>query len=159
MFVRVHAADIQDRDGTPDVLRAIRFRFAWLRHVFAHGGYAGDNLRDALEGQGDWTLEIIKRSNTAKGLVLLPRGWLAKRTFAWLGRCRRLAKDWERFIDSSAAWATVVRIGMLSTGEDAQWCENNGPFGTSGSFGGNGLAGSLRKSATSARIASTLAIK
>jgi putative transposase len=72
LFVLVHAADIQDRDGAPDVLKAIRFRFPWLRHVFADGGYAGDKLRQALKGHGDWTLEIIKRSDTAKGRSLAP---------------------------------------------------------------------------------------
>ena len=110
IFILVHAADIQDRDGAVDVLKAIRFRFPWLRHVFADGGYAGDKLKDALKGHGGWTLEIIKRSDTAKGFVLLPRRWVVERTFAWLGRCRRLAKDWERSIESSTAWATIASI-------------------------------------------------
>jgi transposase len=48
----------------------------WLRHVFADGGYAGDELKDALRDQGDWTIEIVKRSDTAKGFVLLPRRWV-----------------------------------------------------------------------------------
>jgi len=100
VFILVHAADIQDRDGAVDVLTAIRYRFAWLRHVFADGGYAGDKLKDALKRHGSWTLEIIKRSDAAKGFVLLPRRWVVERTFAWLGRCRRLAKDWERSIES-----------------------------------------------------------
>ena len=122
VFILVHAADIQDRDGAVDVLKAIRYRFPWLRHVFANGGYAGDKLKDALKGHGTWTLEIIKRSDTAKacpelrrrGFVLLPRRWVVERTFAWLGRCRRLAKDWERSIESSTAWATIASIRMLT---------------------------------------------
>jgi putative transposase len=114
LFVLVHAADMQDRDGAPDVLKAIRFRFPWLRHVFADGGYAGEKLRDAIKGHGSWTLEIIKRSDTAKGFVLLPRRWVVERTFAWLGRCRRLAKDWEHSIASSTAWATIASIRMLT---------------------------------------------
>jgi len=101
---RVHTADIQDRDGAPDVLTAIRSSFPWLRHVFADGGYAGDKLRHAMAGRGDWKIEIIKRSDTAKGLVLLPRRWVVERTFAWLGRNRRLAKDFEKSLDSSTAW-------------------------------------------------------
>lgn len=48
LFILVHAADIQDRDGAVDVLKAIRFRFPWLRHVFADGGYAGDKLKAAI---------------------------------------------------------------------------------------------------------------
>jgi putative transposase len=70
LFAVIHAADIQDRDGAPDVLGAIRYRFPWLRHVFADGGYAGPKLRSALKGHGDWTIEIIKRSDTAKGFRL-----------------------------------------------------------------------------------------
>ena len=114
IFVLIHAADIQDRDGAVDVLKAIRHRFPWLRHVFADGGYAGNKLRDALEGHGDWTLEIIKRSDKAQGFEVLPRRWVVERTFAWLGRCRRLAKDWERSIESSTAWATIASIRMLT---------------------------------------------
>jgi len=114
IFILVHTADIQDRDGAPDVLKAIRFRFPWLRHVFADGGYTGRKLKDALKGHGGWKLEIIKRSDTAKGFEILPRRWVVERTFAWLGRCRRLAKDWERSIESSTAWATIASIRMLT---------------------------------------------
>jgi putative transposase len=114
LFVLIHAADVQDRDGAVDVLGAIRYRFPWLRHVFADGGYAGDKLRQALKRHGDWKLEIIRRSDKAKGFVLLPRRWVVERTFAWLGRCRRLAKDWERSIASSTAWATIASIRMLT---------------------------------------------
>ena len=121
IFILVHAADVQDRDGAVDVLKAVRFRFPWLRHVFADGGYAGDRLRDALKAHGSWTIEIIKRSDTAKGFVLLPRRWVVERTFAWLGRCRRLAKDWERSIASSTAWAHIASIRML-TRRTARYC-------------------------------------
>jgi transposase len=72
IFILVHTADIQDRDGAVDVLNAVRRRFPWLRHVFADGGYAGDKLRDAIAGSGQWTIEIIKRSDRAKGFQVLP---------------------------------------------------------------------------------------
>ncbi len=90
----VHGANIQDRDGAPAVLASIRYAFPWLRHVFADGAYGGPKLRGALEKIGDWTVEIIKRSESAKGFKVLLRRWVVERTFAWLGRCRRLAKDW-----------------------------------------------------------------
>ena len=67
LFVLIHTADIQDRDGAPFVLKAIRYRFPWLRHVFADGGYAGDKLKAAMASFGDWTIQIIKRFDTAKG--------------------------------------------------------------------------------------------
>ena len=110
----VHAADIQDRDGAPLVLKDIRHSFPWLRHVFADGGYAGDKLRDALAKIGKWTLEIIKRSDTATGFVLLPRRWVVERTFAWLNRNRRLAKDFERTIESATAWIFLASIQLMT---------------------------------------------
>ncbi len=99
----VHGADIQDRDGAPLVMAGIVGRFPWLCHVFADGGYAGDKLRAALDKIGKWTLEIIKRSDTAKGFKLLPRRWVVERTFARLNRNRRLAKNFESSIESATA--------------------------------------------------------
>ena len=100
--------------GAPDVLASIRKRFPQLRHVFADGGYAGDKLRTALAKTGKWTIEIIKRSDTAKGFVLLPRRWVVERTFAWLGRNRRLAKDFERTIESATAWLYLASVQQIT---------------------------------------------
>ena len=110
----VHGADIQDRDGAPVVLNSIRYAFPWLRHIFADGGYAGPKLRGALDKIGQWTLQIVKRSDVAKGFELLPRRWVVERTFAWLGRCRRLAKDWERTIASAETWLLVAHIRRVT---------------------------------------------
>jgi putative transposase len=110
----IHAADIQDRDGAPAVLKAILKRWPWLRHVFADGGYAGPKLRGALQKIGSFTLEIVKRTDKAKGFEVLPRRWVVERTFAWLGRCRRLAKDFERSIESAEAWVFIANIRMLT---------------------------------------------
>ena len=110
----VHAADIQDRDGAPLVLAAIINRFPWLRHVFADGGYAGDKLRDALAKIGAWTLEIIKRSDTATGVALLPRRWVVERTFAWLNRNRRLAKDFEQKSESATAGLFLASVQFIT---------------------------------------------
>ncbi len=112
--VVVHAADIQDRDGAPVVLKTILRRWPWLRHIFADGGYAGPKLRGALQKVGKFTMEIIKRSDSAKGFEILPRRWVVERTFAWLGRCRRLAKDFERTIESAQAWVFIANIRMLT---------------------------------------------
>jgi len=71
--VMVHAADIQDRDGAAPLLASIRLLFPWVRHVFADGGYAGEKLRSALTCFGRYTIEIIRRSDAAKGFELLPR--------------------------------------------------------------------------------------
>jgi transposase len=119
----VHEADIQDRDGAPRVLASIRSLYPWLRHIFADGGYAGDKLRAALKGKGSWTLEIIKRSDKAEGFEVLPRRWVVERTFAWLGRCRRLAKDFEATIASAVAWIHVAHIRLSIT---HKFCSDDG---------------------------------
>ena len=110
----VHAADVQDRDGAPAVFAEARYRFPWLRHIFADGGYAGEKLRNALRKMGNWTLEIIRRSDKAKGFEVLPRRWVVERTLAWLGRSRRLAKDWERTLESAIAWLFIANIRLMT---------------------------------------------
>jgi transposase len=112
--LQVHPADIQDRDGAAKVLATIRRLYPWLRHIFADGGYAGDKLRSELANLGRWTVEIIKRSDTAKGFDVLPRRWVVERTLAWLNRCRRLAKDFEETVSSATAWVLVAHIRPLT---------------------------------------------
>ncbi|MER8963681.1 IS5 family transposase [Mesorhizobium sp. M0701] len=109
----VHTADIQDRDGAVGVIASIRRLYPWLRHLFADGGYAGEKLSQALANLGTWTIEIIKRSDAAKGFEVLPRRWVVERTFAWLGRCRRLAKDFEATIASAEAWIFIASIRLM----------------------------------------------
>lgn len=110
----VHGADVQDRDGAPDLLKSIAIAYPLLRHIFADGGYAGPKLRGALEKIGRWTLQIVKRSDTAKGFEVIPRRWVVERTFAWLGRCRRMAKDWEKTIASAEAWLLIAHIRRVT---------------------------------------------
>jgi transposase len=89
----VHPGNVQDRDGAPALLASVSNLYPWLRHVFADAGYAGDKLKGALKGLGNWTIEIVKRSDAAKGFILLlPRRWVVERTISWLNRNRRLAK-------------------------------------------------------------------
>ena len=111
---QVHGADIQDRDGAVGVLASIRYLFPWLRHVFADGGYAGEKLATTLAGMGQWTLAIVKRPDETRGFCLLPRRWVVERTFAWLGRNRRLAKDFEATIGSAEAWLYLASVQLLA---------------------------------------------
>lgn len=110
----IHGADIQDRDGAPGLLKSIRSSYPWLRHIFADGGYAGPKLKGALEKIGRWTMEIVKRSDRVEGFEVLPRRWVVERTFAWLGRCRRLAKDWEKTIHSAETWLLLAHIRRVT---------------------------------------------
>jgi transposase len=112
--MQVRSADIQDRDGAVDLLRSIRTLYPWPRHIFADGAYAGEKLKEALSKFGDWTFEIIKRSDIAKGFEVLPRRWVVERTFAWLNRCRGLAKDFEATITSAIAWVVIAHIRRLT---------------------------------------------
>ena len=74
----VHCADIQDRDSAPGVLASTRYAFPWLRHIFADGAYAGPKLEDPLRRLGRWTLEIVKRSDSAQGFEIIPRRWVVE---------------------------------------------------------------------------------
>jgi transposase len=112
--LQVHPADIQDRDGAVGTLASIRKLYPWLRHIFADGGYGGDKLKGALAELGQWTIEIVRRCDTAKGFVLLPRRWVVERTFAWLNRCRRLAKDFEATIESAVAWVFIAHVRRMT---------------------------------------------
>ena len=70
--------------------------YPFLLKLYADGGYQGPVFRDAVTKiLARVNVEIVKRSDQAKGFVVLPKRWVVERTFAWLGRCRRLAKDWE----------------------------------------------------------------
>jgi transposase len=113
MAILVHEADVQDRDGAVPLLASIRGLLPWLRHVFADGGYAGHKLETALAALGRWTLEIIRRSDHAQSFVVLPRRWVVERTFAWLSRNRRLAKDFEATIASAMAWLRLACVKLL----------------------------------------------
>lgn len=109
----VHRANIQDRDGAPQLLLTMRHAFPWLRHVFADAAYAGGKLEQALARLGSWTFEIVRRTD-AKGFQPLPRRWVVERTIAWLNRNRRLAKDFEATIESALAWLFIASVKLLS---------------------------------------------
>ncbi len=104
------AADIQDRDGAPDVIAQAVETYPSLSHILADGGYSGDKLRAAMTEMGGPTIEIVKRLPGVAGFVVITRRRVVERTFAWLGRCRRLAKDREASIASAEAWGLVAAI-------------------------------------------------
>jgi putative transposase len=105
----VHPADVQDRDGAPFVLEDLAERFPRLRKIWADGGYAGD-LVGQVKDWGKWVLEIVKKADKTEGFQLLPHRWIVERTFAWLGRYRRLSKDYEVFVETSE---TMIRLAMI----------------------------------------------
>jgi transposase len=88
-------ANVQDRDGCLGVLKAVQRLFPFLERVVADGAYQGRKTARAVRRAARARLEIVKRSDGAKGFAVLPKRWIVERTFGWLGRCRRLAKDFE----------------------------------------------------------------
>ena len=110
----VHTADIQDRDGGPPVLKHIRERCPSLCHIFADGSYDGEQFSGKCAEIGMSLIEIVKRSDTAKGFVLLPRRWVVERTLAWLNRTKRLAKDFQKTIESATAWLFLASVQLLT---------------------------------------------
>jgi len=110
----VHPADIQDRDGGVLVLRTLFGKFPFLQKLFADGGYQGRQFRNAQKkAMPGLETEIVKRSDTARGLKVLPRRWVVERTFSWLGRCRRLAKDWENLNRTALAFLHLASIRLM----------------------------------------------
>ena len=112
LMVVVHAADIQDRDGARLVLSKIKGRFPRLQLIWADGGYAGQ-LVEWVKNVCNLVLSIVRRLEGVKGFQVLPRRWVVERTFGWLGRYRRLSKDYEELPESSEAMVYVAMIHLM----------------------------------------------
>ena len=110
----VTSADVQDRDGGLLVLSTLFGQFPFLEKLFADSAYAGpvfhDGLTNALPGLAT---EIVRRCHHAKGFVVLPKRWIVERTIGWLGRCRRLAKDWENLNHTALAFLRLASIRLM----------------------------------------------
>ena len=110
----VHAADIQDRDGGELVMATLFGLYPFLLRLYADGGYQGPLFRRAMAKiMAQVNVEIVKRSDHAKGFIVLPKRWVVERTFAWLGRCRRLAKDWENLNRRGLAFLRLASIRLM----------------------------------------------
>lgn len=109
----VHPANIQDNHGAVPLLGALRKTFPKLRHIFADRVYRGAKLRAAIAAFGRWTIEIVTRSEKIGTFKPEPKRWVIERTFAWFGRNRRLAKDFECTIASAEAWFLIASVNLL----------------------------------------------
>ena len=90
----VTGADTPERNGGKDVLIDIHNLYHRLKKIWADGGYSGKDFAKAARQLGR-EIEIVKRNDDVKGFEVLPKRWIVERTFAWLGRYRRLSKDYE----------------------------------------------------------------
>lgn len=120
---QVQPANTQDRDGGVPVATAAKKKFPSLSHVWADGGYQGPIFATAFEAIGNWTLEIVKRTDprtarlagcsNQKHFTPLPRRWVVERTFAWLNRNRRLSRDFEKKPSHSQAYCFIAMTALM----------------------------------------------
>ena len=108
--VDVHAADIQDRDGAQKLLQQARRRFPFIKRIIADGGYAGPKMTALVARTGAWTLQIVKRSDASRFVVLR---WIVERTLAWISRHRHLSRDYERHTRIEAAFVKLAMIRIM----------------------------------------------
>jgi len=114
IVIRVHEASVQDRDGAPTVILGLREKAPAVTRLWADGGYQGPKLAARLQELGiAELLEIVEKPKDSKGFTVLYRRWVVERTFAWMSRCRRLAKDFERTLASSLAWVQLAACRFL----------------------------------------------
>jgi len=114
MHAIVHGADIQDRDGGVLLMATLFGLYPFLLKLYADGGYQGARFLEALRRVlKRLNLEIVKRSDQARHFAVLPKRWIVERTFAWLGRCRRLAKDWESLNRKARAFLKLASIRLM----------------------------------------------
>lgn len=110
----VTGADVQDRDGGLLLLSTLFGQFPFLRTLFADSAYTGPLFRaGAAKAMRGLAVEIIKRSDHAKGFVVEPKRWIVERSIAWLNRCRRLAKDWENRNHNALAFLRLASIRLM----------------------------------------------
>ena len=114
MHAIVHSADIQDRDGGALLMASLFGAFPFLVKLYADGGYQGPEFQGAMKRiLVRLDLEIVKRLGHAKGFVVLPKRWIVERTFAWISRNRRLARDFERYTRTVAAFFRLAMIRIM----------------------------------------------
>ena len=110
----VHLADIQDRDGGILPLATLFGMYPFFKKMFVDGRYKAAEFQKALARHlPQRKTEIIKRSDHAKGLMVLPRRWIVERTIAWLNRCRRLAKDWKDLNRNALTFLRLASIRLM----------------------------------------------
>ena len=112
MAVVVHAANIQDRDGAKLVLSKLLGRFPRLQLIWADSAYAGQLVEWAF-ALGGWLVAVVKRAKDSHSFEVLPRRWVVERTLGWLGRNRRLSKDYEELTESSETWVHIAMIHLM----------------------------------------------
>lgn len=108
----MHSADIQDRDGAVELLRRTRRLFPFIERIIGDAGYQGAKMAANVARTGHWTIEIIRRCDRHR-FVVLPKRWIVERSLAWISRNRRLARDYERHTRTAAAFVRLASIRLM----------------------------------------------
>lgn len=112
--VAVLPADVPERAGAKELLDDVLASPTWLKRLYVDGGYSGpDFAASVAELKPSLEVEVVKRSDSNAGFKVVPKRWVVERTFGWLMQCRRLARDYERFPESVAAWIHVAMIRIM----------------------------------------------
>ncbi len=112
LAIVVHPGDVQDRDGARELLRHTRRRFPFIEVIYADGAYQGPKMAATVAKTGAWRIDIVKRNNVPR-FAVLPKRWIVERTFAWISRNRRLARDFERHVRSVVAFIRLAMIRIM----------------------------------------------
>lgn len=113
MALVVQTAGLPDEDGACFVLYRLKGFFSRLRVIWADSAYARNDLPAWVKETFEWMLQTVRRPVGVKGWIVLPKRWIVERTFAWIGRCRRNSKDYERTTASSEAMIKIAMIHLM----------------------------------------------
>ena len=113
IVVLVHAANIHDSRAAREVLAALFSIVDTIKKIWADGGYKGEEFMQWVKEKFDCIFEVVEKKKTGKGFQVLPRRWVVERTFAWLGRSRRLSKDYERKTTSSEGQVYIASSRLM----------------------------------------------
>ena len=111
LAVSVHPASVQDRDGAEALLREARRSFPFIERIIGDAGYQGRKMDATVARTGTWKLQILRRCDRHRFIVLPKR--IVERTLAWISRCRRLARDYERHARKAAAFVRLAMIRLM----------------------------------------------
>jgi len=111
--VVVHTANIGERAGAKLLLESLKFPLVRLKKILVDAGYSGVDMTEWVKDNFNWLWEVSSRADNQKGFIVESKRWVVERTFAWLGKCRRLSKDYEFYTQSSESFIYLALIRLM----------------------------------------------
>jgi transposase len=114
LSILITPADRPEREGAKEMLDQSLCHHGWLQKFWVDGGFSGENFADHVKSlRKVMDVEVVKRSDTAKGFKVLPRRWVVERILGWFMQCRRLVRDYERSVQSATGWIHMAMIRIM----------------------------------------------